>query len=200
MAVTHADHLLERVEGPGVSPVSLAEVKDHLRVTGTAEDGYIASLINAASSLIDGEGLLGRAVIAQKWAQSQQYPTGRVYLKMTPVLELNAVKYWNSSGVLITDTVGNYRLIANGEWAYVEPVAGQSWPSDAFDRPDAVRIEFTAGYGEDASSVPADLRHAYLLLIGHWYQHREAASDAKAETLPLGFDMLISAHRVSWYG
>jgi uncharacterized phiE125 gp8 family phage protein len=36
-----------------------------------------------------------------------------------------------------------------------------------------IEIAFTAGYGNVASAVPAPLRQALLLLVAHWYEHRE---------------------------
>lgn len=199
MAVIHADHMLERLEAPDVTPVSLSDVKAQLRFTASDEDAYLTALIAAAVAFVDGEGALGRAMIAQKWGQSMQYPAGRVYLKMTPVTELTAVKYWDADNVQQTATLSDFRLVANGTWAYVEPIDGAAWPT-AFNRPDAVTLEYMAGYGETAANVPADLRHALLLLISHWYQNREASSESAVQEIPLGFEMLVNAHRVSWYG
>jgi uncharacterized phiE125 gp8 family phage protein len=44
------------------------------------------------------------------------------------------------------------------------------------DRADAVTIEFTAGYGAAASAVPAEIKQAMYLMIGHWYENRESVN------------------------
>lgn len=199
MAVIHASPMLERIEAPTVTPISLADVKDQLRITASDEDDYLTALIASAVSFVDARGVLGRAMISQKWGQSLQYPSGRVYLLMTPVNEVTAIKYYDADNVQQTATLSDYRLIANGSWAYVEPVSGASWPA-AFNRPDAVTIEFMAGIGETADDIPADLRHAMLLLVSHWYQNRETTSDTDLREMPFGFDALLNVHRVSWYG
>ena len=37
----------------------------------------------------------------------------------------------------------------------------------------AFEVAFTAGYGDEASDVPAPIRHALKLLVAHWFEHRE---------------------------
>jgi len=46
---------------------------------------------------------------------------------------------------------------------------------------------FTCGYGSAASDVPADIRQAALLIVGHLYENREAVIDTNGYTmLPMG--------------
>jgi len=190
---------VERISEPVVTPIGLDEVKAQLRITDDDDDLYLTALLGAAVSYLDGHGALGRSMISQGWAQRMQYPNGRVPLRMSPVTALTAVKYFDTDNAPQTATLADYRLFAGKEWAYVEPIVGSAWPT-AFDSPDAVTLEFTAGFGSTPDDVPADLRHALLLLISHWYQNREASTEATVKEIPMGFDMLLSAHRVSWYG
>lgn len=62
-------------------------------------------------------------------------------------------------------------------------------------------IRWVAGYAptEDGkSTVPAPIRHAILLMVGHLFAHRDAvtATQAKPEQLPLGVEALLSPYRV----
>ena len=50
---------------------------------------------------------------------------------------------------------------------------GESWPSFTPYPTGAVRIQFTAGYN-DIANVPQMVKQAILLLVGHWYENREA--------------------------
>ena len=54
------------IEGPAVEPVSLAEVKEHLRVDGPDEEPLIVALITTARLTI--EHLAGLALVTQRWA------------------------------------------------------------------------------------------------------------------------------------
>ena len=57
-------------------------------------------------------------------------------------------------------------------------------------------MTYQAGYASN-DAVPASLRHAALLLIGHWYENREAVNVGNiVQDVPLAYDALISAYRV----
>lgn len=188
---------LALLSAPATLPVSVEEVKAHLRVEHDDDDTLIASLIAVAVSFVDAGGVLGRAMVTQSWAQTGQYWSGRVPVTLSPVKALTAVKYYDTDNALQTATLSDFRLIGGMNDSYVEPVG--SWPN-AFDRPDALQIELTVGYGDAASDVPATVRHAILMLIGHWYENREDVTDMKLATVPNGFDALIGTERASWYG
>ncbi|MDX1101772.1 phage gp6-like head-tail connector protein [Sinorhizobium medicae] len=46
-----------------------------------------------------------------------------------------------------------------------------------------------------AAPVPASIKHAALLLIGHFYNNREAVSAERLANVPLAVDMLLAPHR-----
>jgi hypothetical protein len=73
---------------------------------------------------------------------------------------------------------------------------GQSWPSTTLRPYNGVCITFTCGYG-DASAVPENLIEAMMLLIGHYYENREAVITGQpAAELPLGVERLLWKERV----
>lgn len=48
----------------------------------------------------------------------------------------------------------------------------------------------------EMEEVPADLRQAVLMLVGHWYENREATIvGVNAEAIPFGVQEIIDAHR-----
>lgn len=60
----------------------------------------------------------------------------------------------------------------------------------------ATSAEIPAEGDEHALVLDDDITTAMLLLIGHWYEHREAVVvDASAQTLPMAVDALITPYR-----
>ena len=54
------------------------------------------------------------------------------------------------------------------------------------------------GAAENALVLDDDLRLAMLLLVAHWYEHREAATEAAGmKALPLAVDALLGPYR--WF-
>ena len=51
------------------------------------------------------------------------------------------------------------------------------------------------GVDMSAEPFPPAIRHAVLMLVGHFYGNREAVSDAQVRTTPLGVDRLIAPYR-----
>lgn len=191
---------LERLVAPAIIPVTLAEVKEQLRVDYNDDDALITRLINVAVAYTDAQGALGHAMISQQWGQwVKSTPPQSVMISLGPVIQIDAVKYYNEAGALQTDTLSNYEITGFGFAVKIGPKDGFNWPVTQ-ERSDAIRIEFTSGYGTTVADVPDTLRHAMLMLIGHWYDHRENTMMDELTNIPYGFDMLLDMHRRSWYG
>lgn len=190
---------IRRVTAPAIEPVTLPEAKAHLRVDGSDEDALISGLISAAVGHFDGEGTLGRAMISQEWAQYFSPTPYRPRLIMGPFIGLTEVAYYDASNALQTDTLSNYEAWLDGDFVIAKPKDGFDWP-DAFDRPDAIKISYNAGFGVNASDVPQAIRQAILLTIGHWYEHRMSVSELNLREVPMAAEALMNNQRVGWYG
>ncbi|NJO55658.1 MAG: hypothetical protein HC834_04050 [Rhodospirillales bacterium] len=94
--------------------------------------------------------------------------TATVVLPLHPVRTLDAVTVTERSGAIHPVDIALFRLLA-GQPDRVVPAAGV-WPSTA-DM--TITVNFTVGYGPTPADVPAPIRHALLLLVAHWYEHRD---------------------------
>jgi hypothetical protein len=211
---------LQLVSAPESEPGSLEEAKTHLRVDFPDDDGYILALISAAREVVEGK--LRRAVFQQTYELSLDqfpYPTGTltrspeqrenylfpsVYfadyaidLPRSKVTSVDSIIFQGISGETVTLTEDQYTIDLNSEPARIVPADGGTWPYINSYSPGSITITFKAGLWDD-NSVPASIKHAILLLVGHWYANREAVTENKLTTLPLAVDALLE--RWKYYG
>lgn len=187
---------LTLLTAPAEPLISTSDAKAWLRVTSSAEDALIASLVAAAQGYLDGrDGILGRALVTQTWAYTlPAFPSGSLVLPLPRVQSITSVEYFDADGVEQTLSSAVYRLVANDDDALLEVVDGETWPS-AMARNDAVTITFVTGYGA-ASAVPAPITTAAKLLLANWFEARAATTDKPMSELPMGVRALLMPYRV----
>lgn len=171
--------------------MSWAEADAHLRLDGDdTQQPYVESLIAAATAHLDGpNGILRRAVGLQTLELRTCGFSTRLTLPFGPVGEIVSVVYLDAAGDEQTAVTTAYTLTGDDlRLAY-----GQAWPAVRGDA-ECVRIRYTAGWA--TAAVPAPIKSAVLLLVGHWYQNRSAAKvgEAIVET-PMGVDALLAPYR-----
>lgn len=180
--------------GPAVEPVTVAEAKAHLRIDGTADDVLIGSLI--LTSRLHLESVLSLGFVTQSWTLFlDRWPkTPIIEIPMAPLLSVNAVRVKNASGAGEVQPAANYFTdLATRPGRLIWNIAPQPSPGV---RANGVEIDFTVGFGALASSVPAPLRHAILLLVAHWYEHRDPIEiGSEAARIPAAISDLIAPFR-----
>jgi uncharacterized phiE125 gp8 family phage protein len=193
-------HSLEIVDAPLITPITLEEVKAQLRVEHDDDDTILTRLIDVAVAYTDVRGALGQAMITQKWAQwINANPPQSVSLILGPVQDVTAVKYYDTDGVLQTDDVNNYQVFGTDFATVISPKDSFAWPVSQ-QRSDAIKIEYEIGYGDEITNVPQTIRHALMLLIGHWYDNREQTGVDELSNIPFGYEEMLNLHRNCWYG
>lgn len=181
---------LTQISAPATGLVTLADAKDHLRVTASGEDVLISGIIASVSAYLDAkDGVLGEAFITQTWRYTMDAaPTGSLILPLGPVLSVSAVKYVTTAGAEATFSAANYRLAGN----VLELVPGASWPATD-SREAAFWVEYVAGYG-DTAAIPQTVAHLAKVMIFEAYEQRGMASDRPRNGEMLAA-MLLSAAR-----
>lgn len=182
------------VTAPSTTTVTTAEAKAHLRVDHSTEDTLIGSLVQAATDHLDGySGILGRCLVTQTWRQDFDSFERTMRLPLLAAGITSAI-YVDDNAAETTITSTNYELQADDLGSFVRFIDDYAFPSGLAETR-ALRVTFTAGYGA-ASAVPASIKAAILLLVGHWYFNREAVvvGIAPAE-LPMAVTALLAPYR-----
>lgn len=168
-----SDGVLTRV-ARGALPVALADALFHLRIDAGTEDAYVTSLIESIQDELEPpNGWLGRALTTTELIQHLPWFANRIKLAGAPIQSVDAVKYRDTDGNLQTVSTDVYRLTDEATPSIVLK-AEQCWPTDVIDRPDAVTIEYTAGFGADESAVPEVIKQYIKIMVAHRYDTRSA--------------------------
>lgn len=179
---------------PNGDVVALSDVKAHLNVSHDEDDARITALIAAAISHLDGRhGVLGRCMLLQTWGLPLRgfRPVIRI---PSPDVQSVALKYYDADNSEQALAGTAYELGEDALSAFIVFKSDFLAPT-VYDRLDAVTVEYVAGYGT-ASDVPAAIVQAILLLVGHWYENREAVNVGNiVTTMPMGVAELLAPYR-----
>lgn len=178
------------ISAPGLEPVPLAELKEHLDVDGDEQDTLLTTLIVVARATI--ERMTGQLMMTQSWKISVDAvpPGGLMILPLGPVQTVSAVTVYDAEGNATLWPGSTYTLDLVGEPARLlfhgaRPIPGR--------RLGSIEIDVICGFGSSADAVPADLVQAVRLLAAHWYATRGNAINPSS--VPDDVLSLIFAHR-----
>jgi uncharacterized phiE125 gp8 family phage protein len=179
--------------GPSTEPITVAQAKAHLRIDDATQDILIASLI--LTSRLHIEAALGLALIQQSWrltldtAAPSSPPPPAITLPLSPVITLSSIRTTAADGTVTTLAPSAARLDPGPPARVI--AAASSWPSAA-----TVSLAFVAGFGPAAADVPAPIRQALLLLVAHWYEHRDPIEIGCSDTaIPQAVSSLLHPYR-----
>lgn len=183
--------LYNRTVAPASNPVSLSEAKAHCVVDFTDDDTLIGSLVTAATNAV--EEMTGKALVSQTWTRESPNAYGKIAIEKRPLISVTGISYFDRDNAEQSADVADFFVYSDEDRAWIEPKPDNDWP-DFYDRDDALKITFTVGY----STVPEELKQAILMLVSHWYENRNAASEKAMTEIPLGVEAMIGLHRKGW--
>lgn len=180
------------VTAPTEEPITLAELKTHLRIDSTNEDTYLNSLIKGAREALELKYDL--ALVTQTWQiffdNFKQYqeawwdgieylPVGyfsqkQIEIPKSPLQSVTHIKTYNENNVGTVFSSNNYTVLT---YSGVSPSNGRvvlkdgvTWP-DVHRDFDGIEIQFVAGHGS-ASAVPQVVKQSILEEAAYRYEHR----------------------------
>lgn len=163
--------VLRTVE-PTSEPVTLTEAKAHCRIDTTADDTLVSSLITAARAWC--ESRIGQCLMPATYRlKLDRFCGHEIELPYPPLTAVSSIAYVDSAGSAQTLSSALYAVDTDSKPGRVSPVYAEVWPTTR-EQLQAITITYTAGYAS-ASVVPQSIKQAILLLVGHWYENREAS-------------------------
>jgi uncharacterized phiE125 gp8 family phage protein len=146
-------------------------VGDEYIHNGGAEDLKIYNLIIAARKLC--EQWQNRAYITQTLTLTLDGFPAVIEPPRPKLITVSTLKYIDTGGTqqTLTEDV-DFTKDKQSVPGRIYPVFGVIWPAPRVMR-NSVEVVYTAGYGSTRASTPETAKQAILLLIGHWFEHRE---------------------------
>jgi len=189
----NAQKTIQIVTQPASEPLTLAEVKEFLRVDHSDDDATLAIFIKAARQLCESYTRL--ALMPTTFEEYfDEFPTAtgtfkdEIRLSRSPVSAVTYVKYIDGNDTTITTSASDYKTDLVSRPARISPDNG--W-SGTYDTINAVFVRYVAGFA-DAASVPAPLKHGMMLVIGDMYENRTDS----VKRLPTASEYLWNPYRV----
>jgi uncharacterized phiE125 gp8 family phage protein len=187
------------VTAPAESPVSLSEVKAHLNVSISDDDTLLGIYIDSAVARC--EQVLQRKLITQTWrVYFDSWPT-QIVFPFGNLQSVTSVKYTDEDETERTVDSDDYTVDTVSVPGRVVLKDDEIWPTYTLFNVNPIVAEFVTGYGDTGVAVPADIRNAVLLTVGHMYANRESylvndSNKAVVEEIPLTANALLNPYRM----
>ena len=181
------------VTPPTTEPLTLSEVKSHLRIDGSFDDALLSSCITSARMYF--ESMCEISIASQELLLALDSFDDIVYLPKGPVQSVEDISYADSENnqQVMDDWIED--LVSNP--ARITPAFGQSWPATA-EVVNAVQVSYTTGY-TTPSMVPKLLKSGMLFYVAHLYENRSAVTDGDLKEVPMAVNSIIHQYTLGIY-
>ena len=172
------------------SIITVADIKEHLRVTHDLEDDLIGAIRVAAVNFIENYcnvrlGSFTAYGYLPRWVGS--------YIPVGPVTAISAVEYE-------TDNAGTLSTLDSSKWhvdtrSQPARISFSDYPAPYEHALMPIRITMTVGHAYD--NIPGTLMQAIRLMCAHLYENRQdEVIGTITSRVKLGIDALVSGERI----
>ena len=122
-----------------------------------------------------------------------------LYPPSPPLRGVTSIKYYDEDNDQQTLSSDEYTVDTASMPGRIYEAYDCEWP-DTVDRLDAVVVRMTIGYAT-VSAIPDDIKHAILMLFGHWYRNREMViTGTIANEIAETWKAILDAHKFTMVG
>ncbi len=159
---------------------TLANVKTALLISGTTDDALLTQLMDAADAFIEQH--TGRAFAGGTF--TEVFAAGRttLLLRNFPVTSVTSVKIDPGRAFGAETVRAAETYVLHADRGVIESLAGAFLPPRDGHRDDWPGCAQVI-YDTATSAVPAPVKEAFSLLIGHWYRQVKTFSDQQYQML-----------------
>lgn len=177
-------------------PISVDEARRHSNIDTLDDEPLLKRFILTARNWLQGpNGWLGVSISRQTLRLDLPcFWYSPLRLRCGPIVAVSSVKYFDADNAEQTIDPGDYFLDEDQLlWGptFQEPTC--------FDRPSAVRVQYTAGFADPAALQAAGydpVLQAIHMLVAHWYENREAVLVVgELNMMPAGVYELLTPFR-----
>ena len=198
--------------------VTLAEAKQHLRVTASDDDSYIGGLISMALDACSNylgysvrkgtakygfDSFTGSPALINP-VNGLNIPSGNYLRVNSRVLSLVSVSYVNSSQAVTAFAGSDWITAPDPMGNYSRNIFINTAPDSITDDTIKYIVEVTEGFNPVGTSAvdpdtifPMSIKHAALLLVGQYYDNRNAIVVGTIQAkISLGFEYLLDPYKI----
>ena len=173
--------------------VTLAEIKKQLEIADDVKvhDMQLDAMLTAAAAQFEKHTnclLLQRDVLLQ----FDSLPIKNCLPLYLPIYPIQSINSFTIDGTAVD--LADYVIDLTGEPHRIGLQYGNSWPLTV-NQIASVQIEATIGHA--AEDVPFDIKQSLVLLVAHWFEHREAVvTGTIVANMPYGVEMLWDSYKL----
>ncbi|MCD2347189.1 head-tail connector protein [Clostridium guangxiense] len=185
---------LKIITPPVIEPITLDEAKQHLRIVGSDDDIILLSMIKQAREFC--EDFQNKKYITQILELVLDSFPDDNYISFdssSPVQNVESVKYYDTYGKELIFDSNNYIVDTDSFVNRIVLGYCKLWPTIVLQPINAVRIRFTAGFGDKAEAVPETVKWAMILHMKLLYDDYKPDERTKIEEAR---NSLLSMNRV----
>lgn len=174
---------------PTAEPLTLGEIRAHLRLDSEEEDALLLALAIVAREHLERETGLVLASRDFRLCLDDWPADGIVTIARGPVRAVSSVTVYDGEGAPQPVDLDGHLLDGEARparlWLRAVPEPGRAL--------NGIEVAFSAGFGESGTDVPETLKRAMLLHVAAMFACRGVVSvDAQPAVLPPGYERLIA--------